>query len=85
MEGLWVKPIVEVGLGLNRIGHMSVQPEQDWTPKFAGHVLPDQTSTGPILFSKFLHMYYVWVINSNRKRTLITDLDSKTTGIGHDV
>ena len=36
---------------------MRVQPGQDRTPKFAGRVLPDRTSTGPILLSKFVHMY----------------------------
>ena len=32
---------------------MSVQPGQDWTPKFAGHVLPDRTESGPLLFPIF--------------------------------
>ena len=36
---------------------MSVQPGQDRTPKFAGRVLPDRTSTGPILLSKFVRTY----------------------------
>ena len=44
-------------VGLNRTGHMSVQPGQDRTPKIAGRVLPDRTSTGLILLSKFVHMY----------------------------
>ena len=44
-------------VGLNRTGHMSVQPGQDRTPKFAGRVLPDRTSTGPILLSKFVRTY----------------------------
>jgi hypothetical protein len=37
-------------LGLNRTGHMSVQPGQDRTPKFAGRVLPDRTESGPLFF-----------------------------------
>ena len=32
-------------LGLNRTGHMSVQPGQDRTPKIAGRVLLDRTNT----------------------------------------
>ena len=48
---------MHLNLGLNRTGHMSVQSGQDRTPKFAGRVLPDRTSTGPILLSKFVHMY----------------------------
>ena len=46
-----------IQLGLNRTGHMSVQPGQDRTPKYAGRVLPDRTKSGPILISKFLGMY----------------------------
>ena len=65
-------------VGLNRTGHMSVQPGQNRTPKFAGRVLPDRTSTGPIL----LISAYVWVINSNSKRTLNTNLDSKVQNCG---
>ena len=38
-------------LGLNRTGHMSVQPGQDRTPKFAGSVLPDRTKSGHMVFS----------------------------------
>ena len=33
-------------LGLNRTGHMSFLTRQDWTPKFAGQVLPDQSKSG---------------------------------------
>ena len=58
---------------------MSVQPGQDRTPKFAGHVLPDRTSTGLIVLSKFAH---VWVINSNKKRTQNTNLAAKVQNCG---
>ena len=37
-------------LWLNRTGHMSFLTRQDWTPKFAGQVLPDtdrSCRTGP--------------------------------------
>ena len=32
---------------------MTVQPGQDRTPKFAGHVLADRTESGPLLFPIF--------------------------------
>ena len=35
-------------VGLNRTGHMSFLTGQDWTPKFAGQVLPDRTESGLI-------------------------------------
>ena len=41
---------ISIIVGLNRTGHMSVQPGQDWTPKFAGRVLPDRTKSGPRFF-----------------------------------
>ena len=44
-------------LGLNRTGHISLESGQDRTPEFAGRVLPDRTSTGPILLYKFVRMY----------------------------
>ena len=37
-------------LGLNRTGHMIVQPRQDRQPEFAGRVLPDRTKSGPVFF-----------------------------------
>ena len=33
-------------LWLNRTGHMSFLTRQDWTPKFAGQVLPNRTESG---------------------------------------
>ena len=52
-----VRSFTAILVGLDRTGHMSFPTGQDRTPKFAGHVLPDRTSTGPILSSKFVHMY----------------------------
>ena len=51
-------------VGLNRTGHMSVQPGQDRTPKIAGRVLPDRTKSGHIFFPS---TYQVWVINLIKK------------------
>ena len=51
-------------VGLNRTGHMSVQPGQDRTPKFAGRVLPDGTKSGHIFFPT---TYQVWVIDLIKK------------------
>ena len=44
-------------LGLNRTGHMSVQPGQDRTPNFAGRVLPDRTESGPLFFPITYHLH----------------------------
>ena len=33
-------------LGLNQTGFLSFLTGQDWTPKFAGQVLPDRTESG---------------------------------------
>ena len=38
-------------VGLDRTGHMSFLTGQDWTPKFAGQVLPYRTESGLILFN----------------------------------
>ena len=51
-------------VGLNRTGHLSVQPGQDRTPKFAGRVLPDRTKSGPIFFPS---TYQVWDVNLIQK------------------
>ena len=40
-------------LGLNRTGNMSFLTRQDWTPKFARQILPDQTESG-LIFSNIL-------------------------------
>ena len=40
-------------LGLNRTGHMSFLTKQDWTPKFAGQVLPDWTESNFFFFDFF--------------------------------
>ena len=46
-------PIVngQVNLGLDRTVHMSFLTGQDWTPKFAGRVLPDRTESGLIFLN----------------------------------
>ena len=36
---------------------MSVSPRQDWTPKFAGHVLPDWTGLAPNLYYEVICVY----------------------------
>merc|ERR1712051_320914 len=39
--------------GLDRTGHMSFLTGQDWTPKFAGQVLPDRTESGLLYLKHF--------------------------------
>ena len=39
-------PVHDFKLGLDRTGHMSLLTGQDWTPKFAGQVLPDWNESG---------------------------------------
>ena len=53
--GMYLKQTLEVhitNVGLNRTGHMSVLTRQDWTPKFAGQVLPNRTESG-LIFQHF--------------------------------
>ena len=40
-------------VGLDRTGNMSFLTRQDWTPKFARQILPDQTESG-LIFSNIL-------------------------------
>ena len=38
-------------VGLDRTGHTSFLTGQDWTPKFAGQVLPDRIQSGLIFLN----------------------------------
>ena len=44
-------------LGLDRTGYMSFLIGQDWTPKFAGQLLPDRTESG-LMFLNILPTKY---------------------------
>ena len=53
-------------LGLDRTGHMSFLTGQDWTPKFAGQVLPDPTESGLIFLNSLPTKYRLSIlINHN--------------------
>ena len=62
-------------LGLDRTGRMSLLTGQDRTHIFARQVLPDRTESGLIFFN--ILTYYVQVINSQKIRSLDTNLVSK--------
>ena len=49
-----LSPTSILRVGLDRTGHMSFLTGQDWTPKFAGQVLPDRTESGLIFLTFYL-------------------------------